>query len=93
MKQTILTVVLIVLLLAIGFVWYNYLRPPAEGGPAASVDTVIDAARLEQYRGLKQLRLDVSIFSDPLFRLLEEQTPSMGTAAVQAGRANPFAPF
>ena len=93
MRQTILTVVLIVLLFAIGFVWYHYLRPPAEGGPAASAEPAIDPARLEQYRGLKQLRLDVSIFSHPFFRLLEEQTQPAGTAAVPAGRANPFAPF
>lgn len=93
MKQTILAAIFLVLILAAGFVWYRYVRPPAAA--TASPDSVIDPARLAEYRKLRQLSLDISVFSDPLFQILAAPTPPLAAPGVSipAGRADPFAPF
>lgn len=93
MKQTLLAIAFLVLILATGLVWYRYVRPPA--GATASPDTVIDPARLAEYREMRRLSLDISVFSDPLFRILEAPTPPLAApgASIPAGRADPFAPF
>lgn len=94
MKQTLLTVALLVLILASGFVWYRYVRAPSTVEAPAAAAPAIDPARLEQYRELRRLDLDASVFFDPLFRSLDvPPVPAAGVPLVPSGRSNPFAPF
>ena len=90
MRQTILTVVLIVVILGTGFVWYTYIRKPASQGEATVSPASDD--RLEQYRQIENLKPDVSILSDPLFQALQ-RAKAISPPAVTTGRQNPFAPF
>ena len=98
MRQTILTVIFVVLLLGAGFVWLRYVRdvvPEVSTGPAEVNE------RLRQYQHLKNLKADLSIFSDPLFRSLEqtlpppsnERPPTLSGGNARPGRTNPFSPL
>lgn len=91
MRQTILTVLLIVLVVATVYVWYAYLRAPSEeiGIQAGSVTD----DRLLQYRQLKDLKPDTSLFSDPLFQSLNRYRPPNVPPALPPGRLNPFSAF
>ncbi len=97
MRQNILVVFLILLLLTGGFIWLRYMR-----GTAPAVPTVGEGAsgRLSQYKQLQNLKPDLSIFADPLFRSLERTLPSptggpppVGSGDIRAGRTNPFNPL
>lgn len=91
MRQTILTVFLIAFILATGFVWFRYVRPSPGSAPAV---TVSPEERLSQYRGLKDLRADTSVLSDPLFESLSASRPgATSTPRAGSGRSNPFAPL
>ncbi len=98
MRQNILVIVLIFILLAGGFIWFRYMRDAA---PAVRAVGAADASgRLGQYKQLQNLKPDLSIFTDPLFRSLERTLPSptggpppLGTGAIRAGRTNPFNPL
>ena len=87
MRANIVTLALIILILAAGGAWYWYTQrapaPDAAGGPFRS-------EFLEQYRYLKNVELDVSFFSEPLFRLLEGTRSATTSPAIPAGRLNPF---
>lgn len=70
------------------------------GGPG--IETEADAAvqaRIAEYRKIKTLKPDLSIFSDPFFTSLFTPSQLYGTGAVPptgavtTGRVNPFAPF
>ena len=85
-KQTILTVFLVVVLAALGGVWYFYWSGrPAEDAGGTGVDTV-------SYQRVKDLKLDAALFNDPVFRELKQETiPPPVTESI--GRNNPFLPF
>ncbi len=98
MRQTILVLILILALAAIGYVWYAYFgsapalptETPIANGPKALQD------RLGTLRRLKNLRLDTSVFQDPLFRALETAPTfqeSLAGGEGEHGRQNPFTPF
>ncbi|GEM_PF-3348338 len=91
MRQTILTALLILLVVATIYVWYAYLRTPSEevGIPVGSVTD----DRLLQYRQLKDLKPDTSLFSDPLFQLLNRYRPPNVPPTIPPGRMNPFSAF
>lgn len=90
MRQTILAILLIAVILVTGFVWYRYIRKPATETEAPSAG--IQDEQLEQYRQIENLKPDVSILSDPLFRALE-RAKAVPPPAATSGRQNPFAPF
>lgn len=97
MRQTILTVLLVFLLLAAGFVWFRYVR---DAVPAVSSEPAEADERLQQYRHLKNLKADLSIFSDPLFRSLQQTLPPPSnerpptlSGGSRPGRTNPFNPL
>ncbi len=98
MRQNILVVLLICILLASGFIWFRYMRDASPAGQAlGAADT---SERIEQYKQLQNLKPDLSIFIDPLFRSLERTLPSptggppaLGTGDIRAGRTNPFNPL
>ena len=95
MRQTLLTILLIMALIAAGFAWFRYIgtAPPSE--PARAQGAL--GERLNQYRRLKSLSPDTGIFSDPLFLNLKpaagEIPASEGSSSqpIRAGRNNPFA--
>ena len=98
MRQNILVVVLIFFLLAGGFIWFRSLRDASSGVQA--VETAGVSGRLGQYKQLQNLKPDLSIFTDPLFRSLERASPgptggppAVSSGDVRAGRANPFNPL
>lgn len=91
MRQTILTIILVILISATIYVWYAYLRTPEDvGGPAVGS---VEDERLVQYRKLKDLKPDTNVFSDPLFQLLNRYRPPNVPPMQPPGRANPFSAF
>jgi hypothetical protein len=91
MRQTILSIILIVVILTTGFVWYRYIRQSAAGTPSQSQQSITDE-RLRQYRQLKNFNPDTSILSDPLFQSLHGSA-SASSSPPATGRQNPFAPL
>lgn len=91
MRQTILSAIFIVVILATGFVWYRYIRQPDAGASSQGRESLV-GERLHQYRQLKSFSPDTSILSDPLFQSLRSPVPA-GSFPLQTGRQNPFAPF
>lgn len=86
-RQTIATIILVIILLALGALWYLYwTRLPSDESdetPGVSVDS---------YRQVKNLKLDTALFSDPVFRELKQEVISP-PATEAVGRSNPFLPF
>lgn len=59
--------------------------------PAASADAVVGQDLLAALALLKTIRLDTSIFTDPIFKSLSDWGKAIPPQPV--GRRNPFAPF
>ena len=95
MRQNFLTIIILALLAAGGYVWYTSFRstesPPAPSGAVGLVSE--ENARLQQYRQLKNLKPDKSIIADPLFQSLERFRPAVPPPPAAKGRPNPFLPF
>lgn len=96
MRQTVLSILLIVLILAAGFLWFRSRRSasvPAERAPGAVSE------QIAQYRHLKNLKPDTGMFADPLFRSLQPAGPrperplGSGGQPLPIGRPNPLTPF
>lgn len=87
-KQTIFAVVLLAVLGITGYLWYGYF----EAVPAPDDASQKQAPRFPGASGFQNIRLDTSIFQDPLFASL--QPPQIiPQPDVTPGRANPFTPF
>lgn len=94
-------IILVVLLLAGGgiFVWRAYINAPLSLDEGVT-DPAIEAL-VANMRQIKDIRLDTSLFSDPVFRQLRAPRsvyPDTGTGTLippvaNVGRENPFAPF
>lgn len=91
MRQTIFSILFIVLIVATGFVWLRYVRTtsPAEQPVGTSAE---ENDRLNQYRQLKNFKPDISILQDPRFQALTRPGAAAATTT-KGGRDNPFAPF
>lgn len=89
MRQTILSLLLIGLIVATGFVWQRYVRRAPSAEPERPPEEL--SLRLAEYRSLKGLRPDTSVLADPFFRAL--RAPAVPSSPPATGRANPFAPF
>lgn len=86
-RQTIFTIIFVVVLGALGALWYSYWanRPSDETGEVSGIS-------IESYRRVKDLRLNTALFTDPVFRELKQEViPPPATEAI--GRSNPFLPF
>ncbi len=68
------------------FFWYSRPLSPDKASSPVIRET---EERLEELRRIRAIRLDTSVFQDPLFRSLRESdTPS--SPVITPGRANPF---
>lgn len=87
-RQTIFAIVLILALGITGYLWYGYF----EVVPADEAATQNQALPFSRAGNFQNIRLDTSIFQDPLFISL--QPPQIiPQPDVTPGRINPFAPF
>ena len=97
MRQTVLSIVLVVAVIGAGYFTYQFFA----GGPAGeelSAPEGIDEQRLAEYRKIQTLKPDLSVFTDPFFKSLFSPWQVFGAGAAAAptakpGRPNPFAPF
>ena len=93
MRQTILSILLVVVLAATGYVWFRYIRQP-QAETSSDQTSSEESDRLNQYRRLKNFKPDTSILSDPLFQSLTgSRFSSASSSAPVSGRLNPFSPF
>lgn len=87
-KQTILIGILIITLIALGALWYSYVSHRSGG----DTDNSAVGSDTGAYQRVKDLKLDVALFADPVFRELKQETiPPPLTESI--GRSNPFLPF
>ena len=98
MKQTVLVLILILALAVVGYVWYAYFQsaPETVTEPAITHGSKTLLDRVGALRRLKNLRLDTSVFQDPLFQTLETAPASQELVSGgegERGRINPFTPF
>ncbi len=89
-RSTLFTIIFIVMLGVIGYIWYGYWQTPAADTGAATQD---DFSRtLAQVARLKNLNLDTSLFHERSFTDLEAPTIPP-EPDITPGRPNPFAAF
>jgi len=96
MRQNILLIILIAAVILMGFFIYQYFFESKPGDIEAPDG--IQSELLSQYRQIKTLKPDLSIFADPFFKSLFSPLQTFGTGTstkptVIPGRANPFVPF
>ncbi len=97
MRQTLLSIVLIVAIIGAGYFTYQFFA----GGPSdeeLSAPSGIDEQKLEDYRKIETLKPDLSVFTDSFFKSLFSPFQVFGTGATttitaKPGRPNPFMPF
>ncbi|MBI4132443.1 MAG: hypothetical protein HY474_02310 [Candidatus Sungbacteria bacterium] len=89
MRQTIFTVILVILLAVAGYLWLRSSGEPGAGAPPAPAAS----ERLAEFQYLRNLKPDLGLFSDPRFRALEQTVPSIPAGRLEPGKANPFNPL
>lgn len=95
MRQTILSIIFIAAVVGAGFFLYRFFT----GAPQTEVfdSDALPQERLADYRKIKTLEPDLSIFADPFFKALFSPAQTFGVGAApqppSPGRANPFASF
>jgi cytoskeletal protein RodZ len=92
-RQTISTVLLIVILGAIGYIWFYYFQPVSNEKQETQANYIkelrTDVVRL---RKIKAVKLDTTVFQDSFFQSLQAPLiPIVSTSTT--GRRNPFIPF
>lgn len=87
-RQSIMTIIFFVILVAIGFVWFQFGRSPAP--TSAPTDQMPE---LSDVRRLREVKLDLSILKDARFTSLEEFSVGIDLTGLVAGRKNPFLPY
>ncbi len=90
-RQNILTAVFIVALLLAGYFWYTYSQSQPVISEKSGV-LGVEVRNLGDYAKVENLALDLTLFSDPLFRALVP-LPVPPSATTTPGRPNPFVPF
>lgn len=88
-RSTLFTFVFLILLAAMGYLWYGYWVAPARD---ASSERARFVRALGGVRRFRSINPDLSLFDDRFFRALEDPRPLPQTDTA-AGRADPFAPF
>lgn len=95
-RKNIIFIVLIVVILVAGLVWYYSLEPSQSGDTKNATDSDNEFSRvrdeiLANIQALEAIRLDTTILQDEAFlRLRELQRSSI---RIEAGRPNPFLPY
>lgn len=91
MRQTIITIFTLLLIGGIGYLWFQVRGGPSAPSAVGALDQESEE-RLAEYRRLKNLRPDLSVLSQPVFRALQ-RPGTLRTTTTPPGRLNPFAPF
>ena len=95
-RKNIIFIVLVVVIIVAGLVWYYSLEPSQDGGgqdaPVSGNEfSVVRDQILANIKALEAIRLDTTILQDEAFlRLRELQRSSI---RIEAGRPNPFLPY
>ena len=93
-RTNILTTVFILIVLALGYIWYSYLK----SRPTVLVRSVSSALPAEEkefltlLKTLESIKLDTSLFQDSVFQNLKEGATLPETPAAR-GRLSPFLPI
>ncbi len=92
-RDNILTVLFVVILVAIGYMWYSYLSSRPQKLVGSSLETAAKMQESSRFLALlsvlEKLTIDDSFFEDPLFRGLGEKVELPPLPSV-IGRPNPF---
>lgn len=91
-RQTISTIILIILLGATAYVWYQNSPGVAEEDLRQEGEKTLD---LSDVRRLKTLKFDTSILKDPFFNSLQfvNEITTLSAPETATGRQNPFLSF
>ena len=89
-RNTVLMVVFLGLLAALGYLWYGYYS--GAGEQASSGAATEFSTTLASVRRFKNLELDTSLFEDRFFLALESPLP-LPQPEGAPGRPNPFTVF
>lgn len=87
-RNTVFTILFVVLIGTIGYTWYYYWQSPSAGAPVQE-EFVRSIAQVQR---LKDLDIDTSLFQDKAFMELEAP-PEFVEPEIIPGRSNPFASF
>lgn len=90
-RQNFLLMILILILAAIAFIWYQFL---GIAGPEDTATAITDEfeTTLQDLRRLNNLEIDTEILQNPVFKALKS-SPESTTTSIRTGRENPFLPF
>ncbi|MBI2609840.1 hypothetical protein HYW53_01540 [Candidatus Giovannonibacteria bacterium] len=93
-KNFLMTIILVIVLLALGFVWYKYFYSTGAAIPVPETGTniKIDKEFITLANILEKTKIDTAFFDDSLFVNLKKSVPFPEIPENQ-GRINPFAPL
>ena len=92
MRQHLTAILIIVLIAGVGIIWYVFVRPSSSTAPA-SVNPYADDSEIRQFRLLKSLSVDQSLFQNQKFQALVSFDGILSASDLSKGRQNPFLPF
>jgi len=91
-RTNILFLLLFIILLLIGFLWYIKIRKISIDLDLSSDEHILGQQFLSTIEKLKKTEVDVGFFDSPSFQALKDLTPVIDFPEV-VGRANPFLPL
>lgn len=96
-RTNILVVVFLIVIAALGWLWYSYygFQEPETGIRSVSGETgeqSMDQEFLRLLESLEALKIDRSVFQEPVFQSLIDLLPAIETPTAK-GRTNPFRPL
>ncbi|OGF68549.1 hypothetical protein A3H65_03770 [Candidatus Giovannonibacteria bacterium RIFCSPLOWO2_02_FULL_45_14] len=94
-RQNILTIILVLSLIAGGYVWYSYLYPSENAESTVSEDQIISPEFLAKTALLDKTKIDADFLKSGIFFELESgpALPPLPALSEINGRPNPFAQF
>ncbi|MBU6231877.1 MAG: hypothetical protein KGI45_00865 [Patescibacteria group bacterium] len=91
-KKTLVTVIVIIVIAALGYFYYEGTIPAVGGNVSISPeDQAVATQVLSLLSQMQSLRIDTSLFNDPAYKTLQDDTVPI--PALNVGRPNPFAPI
>lgn len=91
MRKNILTIIFVVAIVIVGFVWYNFARPTREEEKTESEYHEF-LVQVSAAREIEKTEIDTSILNDPFFKSLES-APETTIPPSNPGKKNPFVPL